>query len=417
MPLLSSVDLILMGHQGENSKALIGAIAIGAAVFNIIYWGFGFLRMGTTGLTAQAYGANNQQQIAKLFFQSGLIALVVGLLIIILQSPIGNFSFWLLDAQNQSGNWARQYFDIRIWAAPAVLLLYVLNGWFFGMQNAKYPTIIVVAINLFNIALNYYFVVIKGMMADGVALGTMISQYLGLALAFGLLLYKYTNYIKKYALLLQSTIAELKHFFSVNSDIFIRTLSLIVTFTFFTKASNTEGDLILSVNSVLLQLLYLMSYAVDGFAYASESLVGKYKGANNVDKLKKSVYYSFYWGMAFAAIFMLLYALFGKTFVSLFAESPDIVEQSQPFINWLILCVMFGAAAFIWDGVYIGATATKAMRNTMLMATFLVYFPAYYLFYPLIGNHALWLAMVLYMLSRTIGLTILSKWHIFGETT
>lgn len=415
VPLLSAIDLILMGHQGEDTPLMIGAIAIGAAIFNMVYWGFGFLRMGTTGLTAQAFGAKNNDEVSRLLGQGGFVALVSALVLLVFQIPIGQFSFWIMGAETGSETYlvAQSYFFIRIWAAPAVLLLNVLNGWFFGMQNARFPMWTVIAINIANLIFNLLFVIVFEMQAEGVAYGTLLAQYFGLLVSLLFFFKNYNSFGQRIKTVFEVSLASFKRFFAVNRDIFIRTVCLIITYTYFTRVSTLSGEIILSVNTVLLQLHLISSYAVDGFGFASESLVGKYVGSKNEVLLRKSVRLSLIWGLVLASIFGFSYLFFGENIVRLFAEHETVIAESTNYLTLLFLAVMVGAPAFIWDGIYIGATASVAMRNNMLAATFLGFFPAYFLLEPYYGNYALWLAMIIYMLFRSVGLGLMAEKKIY----
>ncbi len=415
MPLLSAIDLALMGHQGKNTPLLIGAIAIGSGIFNMLYWGFGFLRMGTTGLTAQAYGAKNETEISKLLGQGVFVAFVSALFLLIFQYPLGEMCFWIMgtEAGTPTYEFAKSYFFIRIWAAPAVLLLNVLNGWFFGMQNARFPMWIVIAINIVNIFFNLLFVIYFNMQVEGVAYGTVLAQYVGLLVAIFFFTKNYFKYAEKIKTVFEFSLVEFKRFFIVNRDIFIRTVCLIITYTYFTRASTLAGEILLSVNTILLQLHYISSYAIDGFGFAAESLVGKYVGAKNVNQLRKSVRLCLLWGMAFSSLFAIVYGVFGTQVVGFFAEHQAVIDTSKIYVIWLVIAVLVGAPAFIWDGIYIGATASVSMRNNMLIATFLCFFPTYFILVQYFENHALWLAMIAYMLARSIGLWLLAERKIY----
>ena len=411
VPLLGMVDTALMGHQ--SSAAYLGAIAVGGVIFNFIYWGFGFLRMGTTGLSAQALGENNSKEIIQSLARALAIAVVIGLLLVALQFLISYTGFYFIPASDEVEALAMEYFHIRIWAAPATLALFAFAGWFLGMQNAIYPMIIAIAGNIFNIGFSVYFVKEMEMTADGVALGTLVAQYLSVFLAIVLYLWKYKNLNQYFVLKDLIDLAPLKKFFTVNSDIFLRTLCLIFTFSFFTAQSAKMGDEMLAVNQILLQFLALISYGIDGFAFAAESLVGKYFGAKNSSKLKKTVIYSFIWGMGIAGIFSLSYLLFGKEFLHIFTDQEQVINLALPFLIWIIIAPLIAGFSYIWDGIYIGATASKAMRNTMFLATFLLFLPAFFILEPIFGNHGLWLAMMLFLASRGILLTLLAKKSIF----
>jgi len=411
IPLLSSVDTAVVGHLTE--VYFLGAIAIGSMIFNFVYWGFGFLRMGTTGMTAQALGKGDAKEISLVFFRALSVALIGALFIIIVQMPIEALSFYLVTASDKVEFYARSYFEIRIWAAPATLCLYAFQGWFLGMQNAKYPLYIMVFTNVLNIIFNLLFVYQFDMKSDGVALGTVIAQYSGLFLSIYMIMKKYRDKLVKISLEELVHFESLKKFFSVNFDIFIRTLSLIFTFSYFTVISAEFGDVLLAANTILLQLWMILAYGVDGFAFAAESLVGKYIGARNRVKLKEAIKYSFIWGVGIGALFSLIYLVFKVPVLNLFTNNREVIAAALVYYLWTIAAPVINSIAFIWDGIFIGATATKAMRNSMLLATLIVYLPAFHLTKDVLGNHAVWFALFLFMLARDISLTILSRKHIF----
>ena len=403
IPLLGMVDLAIMGHL--ESEIYIGAIAIGGMMFNFLYWGFGFLRMGTTGFTAQAWGAKNLNKITEILIQSLSIAILGSLLLILLQIPIEWLSFKLINGSFEVEHEAAKYFYVRIWAAPATLGLYAFYGWFIGMQNTKAPMVIAILINIFNIGFNLLFVYYFNMRSDGVALGTVISQYLGLITAifiFSRFYKKLFKYIKFSAL---KKVQDIKYFFRVNANIFIRTLCLLFVFTFFTTHSANTSDRILSINTLLLQFLFIFSYFIDGFAHAAEALVGKYFGANKTDDLKKVVRLLFKWGISLSIPFSIAYFLFGKNLLFILTDNTEIIEDSAQYLIWIGILPLLSFAAFIWDGIFVGVTASKAMRNTMLLSAFLIFLPCFYFLKVHFGNHGLWIAMNLFMLSRGLLLT------------
>ena len=413
VPLLGAVDTALVGHLDD--VAYIGALAIGSVIFNFIFWGFGFLRMGTTGLTAQEYGKRDRKEMMMILARVQLIAMGIGLTILFLQNPIVLLSLWMIESTADGGKYMRIYYDIRIYTAPAVLALYGINGWFLGMQNAAYPMIVTITHNLLNIVLNVLFIYGLGMHVDGVAYGTLISTYLALLLAFVLYFKKYSNYVPHFAWNALLNPARLKEYFTVNRDIFIRTLCLIFTFSFFTAVSSTQGEIILAANTILLQYWFIVSYGIDGFAYAAESLVGRFKGSGNIDKLKKSVVYTTSWGLLIGLTGTLIYGLFGNNLLTLFTNKTAVISHAETVLVWTILAPVVSAFCYILDGVFIGATETAPMRNTMLISTFAVFLPAYYLLTDIFGVHGLWLAMLLFMLSRGVALgfylpgTVLNK--------
>ncbi len=413
VPLLSSVDTAVVGHL--DKVYYIGAIAIGSMIFNFIYWGFGFLRMGTTGLTAQSFGERNNYETSAIAFRALTVALFAGLLLILLAKPIHDFAFSLINCSAEVRDFASSYFYIRIFAAPATLAIYVFHGWFLGMQNAKYPMILLISVNVLNVILDLIFVFYFGMKSDGVALGTAIAQYFGLALALFLLLKRYSAYVKLLQLKMLADVEKLKRFFRVHSDIFLRTLALIVTLSFFTAESAIYGDDVLAANTILMQLWIILSYAIDGFAFAGESLVGKYKGANETNRLREVVHSIFFWGFVFSSLFTIAYTLFGFQILSLFTNKKIVLTLAMSYLYWTSLTPILNSVSFIWDGIYIGATATKTMRNTMAAATLIFYFPVYYLLKPYWYNSALWLALVSFMIARAFLLTLYAPKDIFGK--
>lgn len=360
--------------------------------------------MGTTGLTAQEYGRQDRIKMMMILARVQFLAMLIGLFIILLQSPIANFSLWLIDSTKEVAEYTRVYFDIRIYTAPAVLALYGVNGWFLGMQNAKYPMIITIVLNLLNIVFNVSFIYGLDMHVDGVAYGTLVSTYLALFLACLLFLRRYKVYLYHYKQQLLFNIDELKKYFSVNRDIFIRTVCLIFTFSFFTAVSAQQGDLILAANTILLQLWFIVSYGIDGFAFAAESLVGRFKGSLEKDKLARAVWYNIGWGLFLGGVGTVIYALFGNQILYIFTDKTDVISVAKSVLIWTILAPIVSSFCYIFDGIYIGATATKPMRNTMILATFFIFLPGYYAATYWFGPHGLWLAMVLFMISRGVAL-------------
>ncbi len=414
VPLLSSVDTAIMGHLPDPSY--IGAIAIGSMIFNFLYWGVGFLRMGTTGLTAQAYGQKSNSEIIMTFSRALIVALGIAIIFLITKDLIDYISFNLINGSEEVENYARIYFQIRIFAAPATLSLYALHGWFLGMQNSRFPLYLSVLVNVLNIILNFIFVYRFNLTVDGIAWATVISQYTGLF--FGLfLMRKYYSgvfrYFDKQKIL---ELEKIKKFFNVNFDLFIRTLFLIFVFSFFTAKSAEFGDTILSANSILLQLWLILSYGVDGFAFAAESLVGKYLGGNNKRLLMKTVKYVFGWGLGQGIALSIIFLFWIREVITLYTNQQEVIETAMVFAGWTIIAPLINAACFIWDGIYIGATAAKPMRNSMIFSVIFVFLPLFYLLLPLWGNHALWLAMISFMLARGVTLTLSAKRYIFNTS-
>ena len=376
IPMLSAVDTALMGHL--ESEIYIGAIGLGGAIFNFIYWGFGFMRMGTTGLTAQAFGKENSIEITSILYRVGVLSLLFGLLLILFQSPILYASFLFFDPSQEVSVLAEEYYNIRIFAAPATIAIYAITGWFLGMQNATFPMLIAITVNLLNIGFNLLFIKVYGMKSDGVAWGTVIAQYFGLLFSLALLGWKYRSHLTswKWKMILQ--MEELKRFFKVNFDIFIRTLCLIFAFNFFIAKSCESGDTVLAANIILLQFMAFLSYGVDGFAIASESLVGKYFGAGLFRQLHRTIKLNFLWAMGIATCLALAFLFFGQNILQLFTNKLNVINEASDYLGWVVAMCFINTIAFIWDGVFIGLTASKAMRNTMVLSTFLFFLLPFY---------------------------------------
>lgn len=415
IPLLGLVDLALMGHL--DSEIYIGAVALGTVIFNFIYWGFSFLRMSTSGFTAQSYGEGNLGEAFNILGRALLISTLLSFLILVFQIPIEWLSFVAINGSHDVETLAKEYFGIRIWAAPATLGLYAINGWFLGMQNARYVMITAILSNIFNLIFSYIFVYVFNLNSAGVAWGTVLAQYTGIIVCLYLLRQKYGKAIGAWKLNTILDLQAMKKFFQVNSDIFIRTFCVILVFTFFTSKSASANDSILAVNSMLLQFLLLFSFFIDGFAFAGEALVGKYIGRNDVVSLRKTIRLLFYWGGGLALLYTLVYFVANDLIMRILTNNISLIEQSQRYLIWVVLIPLISFASFIWDGIYIGATASKAMRNTMIAATILIFAPSYYFCHSLFGNHALWLAMSLFLFSRGLFQTIISHKSILQKVS
>lgn len=410
IPLLGLVDMILMGHL--SSPVYIGAIALGGTIFSVLYSFFSFLRAGTTGFTAQAYGAKDCSEQSYSLYRSMTIAVLAFLLILCIQKPIARISLALLDGSPDLERLAITYFFVRIWAAPANMLLYCFNGWFIGMQNTKIPMAIAIIINVLNIAFSIFFVIVMKQDVVGVALGTVIAQYCGLLTAFIFLFTKYKKHLIRIEIQKLLNINKLKRFFKVNTDLMIRSILLVFTIAFFTNQSAKLGDNILSINMILLQFFYIFSYFTDGFAYAGEALVGKYTGARDSENLRSVVVHLFKWGALISVPFAILYALFPSTFVKMISDHPVIISDIRPYYIYMVLIPIITFAAFLWDGIYIGATASKAIRDTMILSSIVVFLPMWYILTPLWGNHGLWIAFLGFMVARGVSMTLFAKKNI-----
>ena len=402
VPLLGLVDTAIVGHMG--SAAYIGAVAVGSMIFNLVYWLFGFLRMGTSGMTAQACGRRDFNEITRLLVRSGWVSLTIALLIVVLQWPIREGMLWFIGPTDDVRPLAATYFDIVVWGAPAMLSLYSLSGWFIGMQNTRIPMLVSIMQNVVNILASLTFVYGLGMKVEGVALGTVVAQYAGCMMALWCL---WRYYRKVLGLRGQSFHrSSLTAYFSSNRDIFLRTLCLVAVNLYFTSAGARQGSTILAVNTLLMQLYLLFSYILDGFAYAGEALGGKYWGAKEMDTYKDIVRRLFGWGALMTILFTAIYVIGGTLFLSILTDEPQVVEASKAYVWWAYLIPAAGVAAFIWDGLFIGTTQTRGMLVSSAVAA-LVFFVTATVTMNIMGNHGLWLSMILYLLTRGIIQTLI----------
>ena len=404
--MLGLVDVTIVGHLGAT--AYIGAIAVGGLLFNILYWNFGFLRMGTSGLTSQAYGRKDKDAEIRVLVQAVSVGLFSALVMLILQYPIERLAFRLLDTSAEVEQYAVTYFRICIWGAPAVLAQYGFTGWFIGMQNSRYPMYIAIVMNVINIVCSSCFVFLFGMKVEGVALGTVVAQYSGVMMAWGLWFYNYKELRGRITFKGSLQLIAMRRFFAVNRDIFLRTLCLIGVTTFFTSTGARQGDVILAVNTLLMQLFTLFSYIMDGFAYAGEALSGRYVGACNLVQLKRAVKALFGWGIGLSLVFTLLYGIGGENFLGLLTNDTIVIETAGHYFYWVLAIPLAGFAAFLWDGILIGATATRFMLWAMLVASG-SFFVIYYCFSGATNNHMLWLAFLVYLALRGIMQTLWSR--------
>ena len=401
VPLLGMIDVAIVGHMG--SPVYIGAVAVGSMIFNLVYWLFGFLRMGSSGLTAQALGRRDFTEVTRLLVRSVSIALGIALLLIILQVPLKWLMFWLIGPTADVAPFASTYFNIVIWGAPASLALFSLMGWYIGMQNTRIPMMISIMQNIVNILASLTLVYGFGMKIEGVAFGTVIAQYAGLLMAVGLLARNYSRlfrYFRKDRLF-----RKMGAFFAINRDIFLRTLCLVAVNLFFTAAGARQGAIILSVNTVLIQLYLFFSYFMDGFAYAGEALGGKAYGAHNITAFHETLRRLWMWMLIVTLAYTLLYMVGGSWIVALLTDEAQVIETSREYIWWAWLIPAAGCVAFIWDGIFIGITATRGMLVSSFVSA-IVFFAVYLLSEKTLGNHGLWLAQIVYLAMRGILQTI-----------
>lgn len=401
VPLLGMIDVAIVGHMG--SPVYIGAVAVGSMIFNLVYWLFGFLRMGSSGLTAQALGRRDLTEVTRLLVRSVSVALAISLSLIILQIPLKWLMFWLIGPTPDVAPFASTYFNIVIWGAPASLSLFCLMGWYIGMQNTRIPMLISIMQNVVNILASLMLVYGFGMKVEGVALGTIIAQYAGLLMAIGLLARYYRQIFRYFQK--DRIFQKMGAFFAVNRDIFLRTLCLVAVNLFFTSAGARQGAIILSVNTILMQLYLFFSYFMDGFAYAGEALGGKAYGAHNGIAFRETLHRLWMWMLIVTIAYTLLYIIAGPWIVALLTDDSLVLEASREYLWWAWLIPIAGCVAFIWDGVFIGITATRGMLVSSFLSA-LTFFAVYLLAEGMMGNHGLWLAQIVYLAMRGVLQTV-----------
>lgn len=404
VPLLGLMDVAIVGHLGHASY--IGAIAVGGMLFSMLYWGFGFLRMGTSGLTSQALGRRDLRGVMAQFLRAQGVAQGIALVLLLLQVPLEALVFRYVDASPGVRHWAGVYFRICIWGAPAVLGLYALTGWFIGMQNSRFPMFVAIFQNVVNIVSSLFFVYVLGWGVHGVAGGTLLAQWSGFLLSFWLCFHFYRRLWRKFSSFREIwKPGEMKRFFAVNREIFGRTVCLIAVTVFFTSSGAGQGDTVLAVNTLLMQLFTLFSYIMDGFAYAGEALSGRYLGAKNREGLKEAVRLVFRWGWGLTAFFTLLYAVGGNAFLSLLTNEQSVLRAAGAYFHWVLLIPVCGFSAFLWDGIFTGMTATRQMLVAMLVAC-AAFFSLFYSLFSFWGNNALWVSFLAYLALRGVGMWV-----------
>lgn len=378
VPVVGMADIAVAGHLDSNAAVMIGGIAIGTMLFDLLYWNFGFLRVGTGGLAAQAYGAGDRRECARILARAVCMATGCALVLIAVQWLFVKAAFLVVDCTPQVQALASRYFFIRIWAAPATLSLMAFKGWFIGMQDSVSPMVTDLVVNGMNVlmsivlALGVSFIGYEGMGFSGIAAGTVVAQYSGLFVALIIVAVRYRKNT-----LAAMDVSDLKNvfkgnetrrFFVMNADLFVRSLCFIAIYIGFTVISARYGDLLLAVSSIMMKLLMIFSYFTDGFAYAGEALTGRYIGSRDRVMLRQTVRWTFAWSMGIALIFIAIYHFAGVPLLKVMTSDAAVVRASVEYLPWLLLMPVIGCAAFTWDGIYIGATASKAIRNSMLWA-------------------------------------------------
>jgi MATE family multidrug resistance protein len=409
VPLLGMVDTGVVGHL--ESPVYLGAVAIGGTIFSFLYTGVNFLRMGTTGIAAQRFGADDYDGLRVSLGQALVVAQIIALTVILLQSPIGHVAMKLLGADGALRENALEYFSIRVWSAPGTLANFVMVGWFLGLQNARVPLFIFLTINLTNIALDLLFVLVLGMKVDGVALASVFAEYTGLAVALYFAVRELRRNSGQWPMDKFVKLREYAAFFSINANLFIRTMALMFTIAFVTAQGTRMGGLILAANAILMQLQNLTAFGLDGLAHAAEALVGKAVGQRRRDVLERSVTLCLRWSLIFAAGFSAAYFLLGPHLINVLTDLPAVRETTLRYLPWMIVSPLVSVWSFLYDGVYVGATRAREMRNIMVFSAFGIFIPAWFVLQPL-GNDGLWLAFLLFLASRGVGMHIGYRRHV-----
>lgn len=402
-PLLGLVDTAITGHMG--SAVYIGAISVGGVMFNMIYWLFSFLRAGTSGLAAQAWGADDRNAQELVLFRSLLVALSAGFMLIVLQWPLRWAITWFVNPDPVTGSLAARYFSILIYGAPAVLATYAMSGWFLGMQNSRMLMVSSIVVNVVNIFVSLLLVYVAGWQIEGVAVGSLVAQWCGFGVGI-VLLRRYRLRFPSFNKIVSGS--ELQRFFRINLDVMLRTVCLMAVTLWFTKTGASQGAVILAVNTLLMQLFLLFSYMMDGFAFAAEALVGRFVGAMQYVSLRRCVKHVMGWGVAMAVTFTVLYFFGGEAFLGILTADGDVIGASAEYWLWAVTVPFAGFASFAWDGVFIGATLSRQLLVSMSGAM-AVFFIVEIIFFPTMGNHALWLAFILYLAMRGFLQTIIYR--------
>ena len=418
IPLVGIVDTAIVGHLSD--AAAIGGIAIGTMLFDLLYWNFGFLRIGTSGLAAQAYGAGRKDECRKILVQSLTLALLATLFVWAIQWFFVNAVLAVVPCSAEAAFIAREYFYVRIWAAPATLMLFTFKGWFIGMQDTKSPMATDILVNAVNMAASYYLAVHAGYGVVGVAYGTLLAQYSGLLLATAILLIRYSDIsVFRYAEWIEAMRwPELRRMMSLNGNLFIRSLCFMVVYVGYTSLASRYGDAELAVSSILMKFFMFFSFFVDGFAYAGEALVGKEFGktqesGQSSEELGKIVRLLFNWSIGVGLFFTAVYAVFGDTFIATMTSDSEVITAAKPYMGWLIAMPIVSALAFMWDGVFVGATAGVQIRNAMIWAA-LAFVIGYISTFSRLGAQALYIAYFAHLFARVTYLTIEWKKN-YGE--
>ena len=405
-PLLGLLDTGIAGHLG--APQFIGAVAVGAMMMNVLYWNFGFLRMGTSGLTAQAYGSGSHQAQVDILQRSSAIALIVGFALVAIQVPLRWLLLWIMGPSAEVSALAGTYFSIVVWGAPAVLLTMSLKGWLLGMQDSRSPMIISIGVNVLNVVVSLIAVYVLDMGFKGIAVGTLTAVWVGVIYACWRVRHRFASIVRELRLSQAFDFNGSGRFFKVSGDIFVRCIFMLAVNLFFIRAGAISGDVVLAVNTLMQQLFHLFSYFMDGIAFAGEAVVGKYYGAGDKRQMHRCVRWLFVWSTSLTMVFVLAYSLFPHGIFTLFTNQREVVEAAMDYHWWCSLVPLVSMAAFVWDGVFIGVTATRGMLTAVATACAL-FFLLYFTLPSSLGNHALWISFVVFLATRSVVQTAIWK--------
>ena len=410
VPLVGMADTAIAGRLGDAT--VLGGIAIASMLFDLLYWNMGFLRVGTGGMVAQAYGRGDYKDAMSTFALGITTALAFAFLFIVCQWVYVEAAFHFIECSPGIEALAREYFFIRIWAAPATLSLNVFKGFFIGMQNAVSPMAVDITVNVTNIAASIFFAFYAGLGFSGIAWGTLVAQYVGLILAVSLMVFQYRRHFHLMDMRNDIRPGKIRKFFMLNADLFVRSLCFLFIYAGLTSLAAKYGDVDLAVSSIMMKLMLLYSYFIDGFAYAGEALSGRYIGARDRESLTRAVKVIFMWCCGIGIVSTLGYWAGGEWLVRLMATDATVIAESARFLPWLLVMPFVSSVAFTWDGIFIGATATKALRNSMLWAV-VGFFASYFLLRGTIGVQSLWVGYMMHLVVRTVYLSAVAKKEVF----
>ena len=398
VPLLGLIDMSIAGHLGD--AAFIGAMSVGATMFNLVYWNFGFLRMGTSGLTAQAYGRGDTAGAMSVLMRACVLATAIALAIIVLQYPLQWLALRVISPSSEVLHLAQRYFFVVVWGAPAILAMMAIKGWFLGMQDSQSAMLISICVDVVNVIASLVAVFVLRMGFMGIATGTLVAEYVALAYSAYLLHSKHGASLRAIDLRQVLRGGNMRGFMSVNADIFVRSFCLMLVTLAFISVGARSGNLTLAVNSLIMQLFILFSYSMDGIAFAGEALVGRYEGANDREQLRRTVKRLFVWGSAVMAVYCIAYGGLPEVIFSLLTSDADVVSAAVSYRLWCVAIPLASMAAFVWDGVFIGQTRTRGMLLTIVWASATFFVICFVSPYPK-GNYRLWTAFITYLAMRS----------------